>query len=218
MKRTCLGVVYAGNVVHATRDEEDAVGGPGQVVDFGADGPAHGLDPPCLLVFEALLEVGVRCLVLRRHPQQDVAIVARAGEQFTCPSEQPSLCNGERDAPRGHHRTTLTAWVCLTSVERYVTLRSSPWLSTFQSCVSQPLLRTSTCSLSYPDVVVASSCCESSLAVGLEVGRVDGCVLVVPGHQKRSSPHDERSGGSPAGPSAWECGFGGPRARRGVAS
>jgi hypothetical protein len=88
---TCLGVIYAGNVVHAACDEEDAVWGPGQVVDLGADGPAHGLDPPCLLVFEALLKVGVRRLVLRRHPQQNVAVIARACEQFTCPSEQRSM-------------------------------------------------------------------------------------------------------------------------------
>jgi hypothetical protein len=54
------------------------------------------------------------------------------------------------------------------------------------------IAQTPTCSLSYPDVVVASCCCEAALAVGLEVGRVDGCVLVVPGHQKRSSPHGER--------------------------
>ena len=37
------------------------------------------------------------------------------------------------EVPRGHHRTTLTACVCFTSVERYVTLRSSPCVSTFQS-------------------------------------------------------------------------------------
>jgi hypothetical protein len=37
--------------------------------------------------------------------------------------------------PRGHHLTTLTACVCLTRVDRYVTFRSSPLFSTFQSWV-----------------------------------------------------------------------------------
>lgn len=52
---TCLGVVYAGNVVHAACDEELAVGRPGQVVDFRAHRPAHVLDPPRLLVFRAVI-------------------------------------------------------------------------------------------------------------------------------------------------------------------
>lgn len=46
MGRTCLGVVDASNVVHATGDEVDAVWRPGKIVDFGAYRPAHGLDSP----------------------------------------------------------------------------------------------------------------------------------------------------------------------------
>jgi len=82
--RTSLSVVYAGNVVHTARDEEDAVWRPGQVVDLGTYGPAHGLDSPRLLVFKALLKVGVRGLVLSRDPEEDVAIVARTGQHFAC--------------------------------------------------------------------------------------------------------------------------------------
>jgi hypothetical protein len=76
-----LSVVYAGNVVHTSCDEEDAVWRPGKVVNLRAYRPAHGLDPPCLLVFETLFEV-VRGLVLSWNPQQDVAIVAGAREHF----------------------------------------------------------------------------------------------------------------------------------------
>lgn len=41
----------------------------------------------------------------------------------------------------------------------------------------------------YPHIVVAASCRQSSLSVGLEVCRVYGCILVVPGHQQRCSLH-----------------------------
>jgi len=43
--------------------------------------------------------------------------------------------------------------------------------------------------LPHPHVVVAARCRQASLAVGLKVRRVDGRVLVVPGHQERSSLH-----------------------------
>lgn len=39
-------------------------------------------------------------------------------------------CREER--PFGENRTTLTAWVCFINVLKYVTLRSSPVLSSFQ--------------------------------------------------------------------------------------
>jgi hypothetical protein len=77
-----LSVVDAGNVIHAACDEEDAVGRPGEVVDLRPYRPAHGLHPPCLLVFEALFEVGVGSLVLRRNPEQNVAVVTRAGKHL----------------------------------------------------------------------------------------------------------------------------------------
>jgi len=79
--RTSVSVVDAGNVVHAACDEEDAVRGPGQVVDLGAYGPAHGLDSPRLLVFEALVQV-VRRLLLGGDPEQHVAVVAGAREHL----------------------------------------------------------------------------------------------------------------------------------------
>lgn len=83
-RRTSLSIVDAGNVVHAARDEEDAVWRPCEVVDLGAYGPAHGLDAPRLLVLEAFFEVCVRRLVLGGDPEQDVAVVARAREHFAC--------------------------------------------------------------------------------------------------------------------------------------
>lgn len=78
-----LSVVDAGDVVHAARNEEHAVGRPGQVIDFRTHGAAHVLDTPCLLVFQSLFEVVV-CLVLGEHPEQDVAIVAGAGQHVAC--------------------------------------------------------------------------------------------------------------------------------------
>jgi len=41
-----------------------------------------------------------------------------------------------------------------------------------------------------PNIVVSTCCCQSSLAMGLEVSRVYGGILVVPGHKQRSSLHD----------------------------
>jgi hypothetical protein len=84
MELTCLCVVYASNVVHAAGDEEDAVWRPGKVVDLGAYGSAHGLDSPCLLVLETLLEIGVRGVAVSRNPEQDVAVVSRRGQHFAC--------------------------------------------------------------------------------------------------------------------------------------
>jgi hypothetical protein len=43
--------------------------------------------------------------------------------------------------------------------------------------------------LAYSDMVIAASCCETSFAVRLEVGRVDGSILVVPGDKQRSGLH-----------------------------
>ena len=82
--RTCLSVVYPRNVVHAACDEEDAVWRPGQIVDLGSHGAAHVLDPPCLLVFQAILpEVLVEGRVLGRDPEEDVAVVSGAGEYLS---------------------------------------------------------------------------------------------------------------------------------------
>jgi uncharacterized protein involved in propanediol utilization len=61
----------------------------------------------------------VRGLVLGRNPEQDVAIVARACEHFTYERSATSIvCMHRSDIPRGHHRTTLTACVCFTRVDR----------------------------------------------------------------------------------------------------
>lgn len=54
-KRARRGVVDARNVVHAANDEESGIGGPGKIVDFRAERPAHVLCSPCLLVFEAFV-------------------------------------------------------------------------------------------------------------------------------------------------------------------
>lgn len=78
-----------------------------------------------------------------------------------------------------------------------MTLRSSPLLSTFQSCSqSAAALHRSSFTDTYSHIVVAASCRQSSLAVGLEVGRVYGSVLVVPGHQQWGSLHCGRGHGS----------------------
>jgi hypothetical protein len=81
---TCLSVVYASNIVHAACDEEDTVWGPGKIVDFRAYRPAHGLDSPRLFVFESFFEVGVGRLIICGNPEQDVAVVSRAGQHFAC--------------------------------------------------------------------------------------------------------------------------------------
>ena len=67
--RTSLGVVYTGNIVHATCDEENTVGRPGKIVDFRSYGSTHGLDSPCFFVLEAFFKVGVRGLILSRNPE-----------------------------------------------------------------------------------------------------------------------------------------------------
>jgi hypothetical protein len=78
-----------------------------------------------------------------------------------------------------------------------VTLRSSPLFSTFQSCfLSAVALHLSSFPNTYSHIVVATSGRQSSLAVGFEVGRVYGSVLVVPGHQQRGSLHCGRRHGS----------------------
>lgn len=52
--------------------------------------------------------------------------------------------------------------------------------------------------MAYPDVVVAAGRGQTALAMGLEVGRVDGGILVVPGHQQRSGLHGAGEGGAAA--------------------
>ena len=44
----------------------------------------------------------------------------------------------------------------------------------------------------YPNIVVAACGCQTSLAVGFEMGGVDGGVFIVPGHQKGSCLHRGR--------------------------
>src|SRR5262245_63555656 len=84
-RRACLSVVYAGDIVHAACDEEDAIGRPGQVVYLRAHGPAHVLDPPCLLVLEAVLaEGGAVRLVLGGDPEEDVAVIAGRCQCLAC--------------------------------------------------------------------------------------------------------------------------------------
>lgn len=119
MDRTCLGVVDASNVVHATGDEVDAVRRPGKVIDFGAYRPAHGLDSPRFLVFKTLLEVVGVCLVLGRYPQQHIAVVTGGGQDLAFSMSVYVVYSGfDHCTPRGLHLTTFTACVCLTSVER----------------------------------------------------------------------------------------------------
>lgn len=43
--------------------------------------------------------------------------------------------------------------------------------------------------MTYPDIVVPSCRRQSSLAVRFEVSRVNGSILVVPGHKQRRSLH-----------------------------
>lgn len=78
--RTCLGVVDAGNIVHTTCNEVHTVRRPSEIVDLRTYGSAHCADPPCLLIFQAFLEVVCIRLVLSWHPQQYVAVVASAGK------------------------------------------------------------------------------------------------------------------------------------------
>jgi hypothetical protein len=80
---TCLGVVYARDVIHTTGNEEGAVGRPGQVVDLRAHGSTHVLNPPCLLVFGAVVAQLLHRRVLRGHPKEDDAIVAGGGQDLT---------------------------------------------------------------------------------------------------------------------------------------
>lgn len=41
----------------------------------------------------------------------------------------------------------------------------------------------------YSNIVVSSSSCETALASGLEVGRVDGLALIMPVDDQRICPH-----------------------------
>lgn len=80
--RACLSIIDACNVIHAASDKEDAVRRPRQIIYFRSNGPAHGLDSPCLLIFEAFFEVGMRSLVVSRNPEEHVAIIASACNHF----------------------------------------------------------------------------------------------------------------------------------------
>jgi len=53
-KSSGSGVVDPRDIVHAADDEVRGIGGPGQIVDFGAQRPAHVLRTPCLLVLQAV--------------------------------------------------------------------------------------------------------------------------------------------------------------------
>lgn len=77
---TCLSVVDSGNVVHTTCDEENTIRGPCQIIYLGANGAAHELYSPVLLVFRTVVQVGLACLVLVGDPEEDVAIVASRGQ------------------------------------------------------------------------------------------------------------------------------------------
>lgn len=43
--------------------------------------------------------------------------------------------------------------------------------------------------MTYPDIVVASGCSETALAMGFKVGRIYRRVVVMPGHKQRSCLH-----------------------------
>ena len=98
---TCLGVVYAGNVVHASCDEKLAVGRPGKVVDFRAHGPAHVLYSPCLFILGSVIAQLLHGRVFGRDPEQDDAIVAGRGKD---------LAWEVSDWTRSLHRVVHTFW------------------------------------------------------------------------------------------------------------
>lgn len=156
---SCLGVVDAGNVVHAAGDEEDAVRRPGKVVDLGPHRPAHVLDPPCLLIFEAFFKIGVCCVVFGGHPEEDVAVVAGAGERFSSWTPSDNI-HGLRVFYEGGQICNLAFFA------RYFYFPEA-------------------------DIVISAGSCQSTFSMGLEVGRVDGCIVVVPGHKQWSSLHGE---------------------------
>lgn len=81
-RRTCSSVVYTRYVVHAADDEKCTVGRPREVVDFRSAGPAHVLCAPRLLVLERFRSEMVTLVVLGRHPENNVAIVASRGKQL----------------------------------------------------------------------------------------------------------------------------------------
>ena len=107
--------------------------------------------------------------------------------------------------PRGHHLTTLTACVCLRRVDKYVTLRSSPLLSMLHSClyVSSNLAILVNLDSAYPDVAIAACGCESTFALSFKVCRINGSVVVVPGHQERSGFHRDCVAGIRARRGRW---------------
>jgi hypothetical protein len=80
--------------------------------------------------------------------------------------------------------------VCLASVDKYVTLLSSPLPSIFQSCrLSVVLMTGGVLVFTYSDIVVTSAGRKAAFAVRFKVGRVDGRIIVVPGHEQRSCLH-----------------------------
>lgn len=95
---TCLGVVDAGNVVHATCDEELAVGRPSKVIDFRAHGPAHVLHSPSLFIFWSVVTQLLHWRMIGRNPEQDHAIVAGGGKDLAW-----ELSDGTRSLGRAVH-------------------------------------------------------------------------------------------------------------------
>jgi hypothetical protein len=85
VRHTCLSVVDASNVVHAASDEIDAVRGPSQIIYFRSRRATHGLDSPCLLVFQSIFSevCGMEGCVFGGHPEQNVSVVSSRREHFT---------------------------------------------------------------------------------------------------------------------------------------
>lgn len=133
-RRTGVSIVYPRDIVHATGDEEHAVGRPCHVVDLGPHGAEHMLHSPGFLIVQSIITEGAALGMFRGNPEQDVAVVSCAAKDIACGiDEHAAVSRSDVEVPRGHHRTTFTVWVCLTNVERYVTERESPCDSTFQS-------------------------------------------------------------------------------------
>lgn len=95
----------------------------------------------------------------------------------------PGPPRGKQNAPLGDHLTTLTACVCFANVDKYSTFRPPLSQSTFHSCEELVSHRSGVMAGNwgpYPHVVVSASSGQPAFAARLEVGRINGRILVVP--------------------------------------
>jgi len=70
-----MRIIYPGDVVHASGDEEHAVRGPGEIIYLRARRPAHGPFSPCFLVLGVVLSE-CRTGIICRYPEDDCAVVS----------------------------------------------------------------------------------------------------------------------------------------------